>query len=105
MTCTGLRPAATRCRKLVWRTILPARTELFDLAKDPSERQDLSAQEPAKAAALQRRVLELAQQMAPSPLLSAEFAEIRRRLASPPAFPEDATLSGGADERVFEDER
>ena len=48
--------------KLVWRTALPSRVELFDLANDPSEQADLAAIHPEKVAALQRRLDELARE-------------------------------------------
>ena len=46
--------------KLVWRTFLPSKVELFNLADDPSETRDLSSEQPAKVAELQARIEKLA---------------------------------------------
>lgn len=75
--------------KLVWRTPLPAVVELYDLANDPSEKNNLASKHPERVAALQKRANELAAAMAKSPLLQAEFGALRARLALPPAFPEE----------------
>ena len=47
--------------KLVWRTILPTKVELFNLAEDPYEKNNLAGAHPEKVAALQQRANELAQ--------------------------------------------
>ena len=73
--------------KLVWRTPLPAAVELYDVAKDPSEKYDVAAQNPEKVAELQKRANELAATMAKPMLLETEFGAIRQRLALPPALP------------------
>jgi len=73
--------------KLVWRTPLPAAVELYDVAKDPSEKHDVAAQNPEKVVELQKRANELAAAMAKPMLLEVEFGAIRRRLALPPALP------------------
>ncbi len=48
--------------KLVWKTALPSRIELFDLASDPSERINLADQHPGKVAELQQRIETLARE-------------------------------------------
>jgi arylsulfatase A-like enzyme len=75
--------------KLIWRTPLPAKVELYDLAQDPSEQNNLADEQPEKVAALEKRANELAASMAPSPLLQTEFQALRARLKLPPTFPED----------------
>jgi len=75
--------------KLIWRTPLPAVVELYNLAQDPSEKNNLAAENPEKVAALQQRANELAATMAKSPLLLTEFQALRARLALPPAFPNE----------------
>lgn len=55
--------------KLIWKAALPQKIELFDIASDPSEASDLSAQHPDKVATLQARITELAGEMAPPMLL------------------------------------
>lgn len=46
--------------KLVWKTTLPSRVELFDLSRDPSEKTNLADTHPRKVAELQLRIEELA---------------------------------------------
>jgi arylsulfatase A-like enzyme len=75
--------------KLVWRTPLPSAPELYDVARDPSEKQDVAARHPDKVAVLQARANELAAAMAKPLLLETEFAALRARLALPPAIPGD----------------
>jgi arylsulfatase A-like enzyme len=75
--------------KLIWRTPLPEVVELYNLAQDPSEKNNLAAEHPDKVAALQKRANELAATMAKSPLLLTEFQALRARLAMPPALPNE----------------
>ena len=78
--------------KLVWKTTLPAKAELFDLAQDPSESNDVAADHADKVLELERRAQTLATQAVPSRLQQAEIAEILKRLAVPPAFPDEEAL-------------
>ena len=48
--------------KLVWKTFLPSRIELFNLAQDPSEKNNLAGQNPQKVAELQQRIEILARE-------------------------------------------
>ena len=73
--------------KLVWRTILPASVELYNLAEDPSEKTNVAAANPDKVAALQKRANELAASAAKPLFLTTEFDAIRTRMALPPALP------------------
>lgn len=73
--------------KLIWRTPLPQVVELYNVAQDPSETNNLAAENPDKVAALQKRANDLAAAMVKSPLLQAEFQALRARLAMPPALP------------------
>lgn len=77
--------------KLFWRTTLPSRIELFNIAKDPSEKDNLAEQNPALVADLQRRILGLSSEMAKSLFLSATFKAYQSRPEAPMALPnEDA---------------
>ena len=76
--------------KLVWKATLPAKAELFDIAADPFEKTDLSAQQAAKVLELEERSQQLAAQAVPSLLLQAAFKAWLQQLAVPPAFPEEA---------------
>jgi arylsulfatase A-like enzyme len=75
--------------KLVWRSPLPSALELYDLAKDPSEKKNLAAQNPATVAALQQRINDLAAAMAKPLYLQTEFRALRERLHMPPAIAGD----------------
>lgn len=61
--------------KLVWKAALPPKVELFDLAEDKSEENDLSAQNPDKVKELQARITQLAGEMTP-PLLLMEAVRL-----------------------------
>ncbi|HRY47668.1 MAG TPA: arylsulfatase [Candidatus Paceibacterota bacterium] len=75
--------------KLVWRAILPASIELYNIPQDPSEKNNLAAQYPDKVAALQRRANELAAQAAKPALLELGFKELMHQFHLPPAFPDE----------------
>jgi arylsulfatase A-like enzyme len=78
--------------KLIWRTPLPAAAELYNIARDPSERNDLAAANPDKVAALQKRANDLAATMVKPLLLTTEFNALRQRLKLPPALPDEELL-------------
>ena len=80
--------------KLVWKATLPPTVELFDLAKDKSESDNLAATNPAMAQKLQASIVKLAEQMAP-PLLLIEA--IRLTFGTPPMFPDPATAFNAGD--------
>ena len=48
--------------KLIWRTLLPSSVDLYNLAQDPSEKNNLAAANPDKVAAMQKRLDELAKE-------------------------------------------
>jgi arylsulfatase A-like enzyme len=73
--------------KLIWRATLPSVPELYNIAQDPSEKNNLAAENPDKVAALQKRVNELAAASVKSLLLQTEMQEMMKRLAAPPPFP------------------
>ena len=73
--------------KLIWRTPLPDSFELYNLASDPSEKNNVAAANPDKVAALQKRVRELAPTAAKSLLLQTEFEATRKNLRMLPALP------------------
>jgi arylsulfatase A-like enzyme len=75
--------------KLVWRTLLPATVELFNIAQDPSEKTNLAVENPDKVLALQKRANELAAAMAKPALLEVELKAMMQRLKMPGSFPAD----------------
>ncbi|MGB8772466.1 MAG: arylsulfatase [Candidatus Korobacteraceae bacterium] len=89
--------------KLIWRTPLPQVVELYNIAQDPSEKNNLAAQYPEKVAELQKRANELAKVEAKPLLLQIEFQEFRKQLSRPPALPPSPQPPG--EEFQLEDEQ
>ena len=73
--------------KLIWRTLLPATVELYNVAQDPSEKNNVAAQNPDRVAALQQRANELAATMAKPMILQIELKAMMQRLKMPPSLP------------------
>ncbi len=73
--------------KLIWRTPLPQVVELYNIAQDPSEKNNVAAQYPEKVAELQARANELAKIQTKPFLLQTVFGDFRKGLAMPPALP------------------
>ncbi len=82
--CAGVRQGDW---KLVWQTLLPEKIELFNIALDPTETNNLAAQNPDRVTALKQRANELAAQMAKPLLLETELRLMMQRLKMPPALP------------------
>jgi hypothetical protein len=61
--------------------------ELFNIAQDPSEKNNLAGQNPEKVAQLQKRTNELAAQGAKPLFLVTELQALLKRIALPAAFP------------------
>jgi hypothetical protein len=74
---------------LIWRTPLPAAVELYNIAQDPSEKNNVAAEHPDIVASLQKRANELASQMVKPLLLEEEVKAMMHRLHLPPAFPNE----------------
>ncbi|MEC9372242.1 MAG: arylsulfatase [Planctomycetota bacterium] len=80
--------------KLVWRTMLPATIELFNIREDPSEANNLAAAYPQKVAALQQRLNELAAQAAKPLFLVDQFKVVQRNMQGEPVLPIDDEALG-----------
>ena len=72
--------------KLVWRTPLPYVAELYNVEKDPSEKNNLAADNPRIVARLQARIQELALSMSKSLFMGAVFEGFQASLSTPPAL-------------------
>ena len=84
--------------KLVWRSVLPERVELFNLRDDVSEKINLAAQNPDKVRELRSRIDELAGQMAKSMLLTEVFQSVSKGLTGQtPALPNEDAFYERAD--------
>jgi len=73
--------------KLIWRSTLPSTQELYNIAQDPSEKNNVAADHADIVAALQKRANELAAASAKSLLLQTEMQAMMKRLSAPPPFP------------------
>ena len=80
--------------KLFWRALLPTRVELYDLAHDPSEKNDVAAQHPDRVAALQQRIEALAKDAAKPLFLVDQFKVVTRGLNGEPLLPTDDDYAG-----------
>jgi arylsulfatase A-like enzyme len=82
--------------KLVWRTPLPSALELYNLAEDPSEKNNVAEKNPEKVAELQKRIEQLAKESAKSLFLMDAFAAVKGAAHGAPALPnEDAFFTQG----------
>jgi arylsulfatase A-like enzyme len=81
--------------KLVWRTMLPSKVELFNLAEDPYEKNNLAPANPGKVATLQQRVNELAQEAVRPLFLLEQMKVVMTNMQGQPVLPgEDGFDSG-----------
>jgi arylsulfatase B len=75
--------------KLVWRTLLPANVELYNLTQDPSEKNNLAADNSDKIAVLQQRLDALAKESAKPLFLLDQFKVVVKNMKGEPVMPTD----------------
>jgi len=80
--------------KLIWRTMLPSSVDLYDLAHDPSEKNNLATQHPDKVALLQRRLEMLAKESVKPLFLVDQFKVIQKNMNGEPVMPTDEDYAG-----------
>jgi arylsulfatase B len=80
--------------KLVWRTLLPFKVELFNLAQDSSEKNNLAAQYPDKVVVSQQRLDELAKQSEKPLFLVDQFKVVTKGMHGEPILPTDEDFAG-----------
>ena len=80
--------------KLIWRTLLPASVDLYDLSQDPSETTNLAVTNPEKVAQLQKRINELAAESAKPLFLLDQFKVVLKNMDGEPVMPTDEDYSG-----------
>jgi arylsulfatase A-like enzyme len=82
--------------KLIWRTPLPSKLELFNIAQDPYEKTNLADKNPQIVAGLQKRIEELARESAKSLFLVDAFSAAWGGAHGAPSLPhEDAFFTQG----------
>ena len=81
--------------KLIWRTLLPSSVELYNIARDASEKNNVAAENPDKVTQLQKRIEELAKTSTKPLFLVEQFKAMQKGLQGEPALPnEDAYYQG-----------
>jgi len=80
--------------KLVWRTLLPSSVELFNLAEDPSEKNNVAAQHDEKVAALQKRLEGLSKESVKPLFLVDQFKVVQKNMQGEPILPTDEDFAG-----------
>jgi arylsulfatase A-like enzyme len=82
--------------KLIWRTPLPSKLELFNIAQDPYEKTNLADKNPQIVASLQKRIEELARESAKPLFLVDAFSAAWGAAHGRPSLPsEDAFFTQG----------
>jgi arylsulfatase A-like enzyme len=79
--------------KLIWRTLLPSSVDLYNLADDPSEKNNLAKANPDRVAAMQHRLNLLAKDAAKPLFLVDQFKVVQHNLAGEPVLPTDEAYS------------
>jgi arylsulfatase A-like enzyme len=80
--------------KLIWRTLLPSSVDLYDLAQDPSEKNNLALQFPEKVKAMQLRLEALAKEAAKPLFLIEQSKVVTKNMAGEPILPTDEDYAG-----------
>jgi arylsulfatase A-like enzyme len=75
--------------KLVWRTALPSRTELFNLRDDPGEQTTIADRHPDKVKELQSRIEAASRDAAPPLFFVESFRTLKSTLFATVTLPED----------------
>jgi arylsulfatase B len=75
--------------KLIWRTLLPSSVDLYNLAQDPSEKNNLAAANPDKVAAFQQRLDALAKESTKPLFLVDQFKVVMKNMNGEPIMPTD----------------
>jgi arylsulfatase A-like enzyme len=81
--------------KLIWRTLLPSSVDLYNVAQDPSEKNNLAAANPDKVAALQKRIDALAKESVKPLFLVDQFKVVTKGMQGEPVLPTDEEFNEG----------
>jgi arylsulfatase A-like enzyme len=75
--------------KVIWRTQLPSSVDLYNLAQDPSEKNNLASANADQVAALQKRMDALAKEAAKPLFLLDQFKVVMKNMNGEPVMPTD----------------
>jgi arylsulfatase A-like enzyme len=81
--------------KLIWRATLPSQVELFDIARDPSEKSNLAGQNPDVVAKLKERIEVLSRDAVPPLILAEALPVLKSQLFGSVVLPEEARAVEG----------
>ncbi len=73
--------------KLIWRTLLPSSVDLYNLAQDPTEQNNLAVANPDKVVAMQQRLDALGKEAAKPLFLVDQFKVITKNMNGQPVMP------------------
>jgi arylsulfatase A-like enzyme len=73
--------------KLIWRNMLPASVDLYNVVKDPSEENNLAAAQPKKVVMMQERINALAKDATKPLFLTDQFKVIMKNMNGEPVMP------------------
>lgn len=73
--------------KLIWRTMLPSSVDLYNLAEDPSEKNNLAEAHPDKVAAFKHRLEALSKEAAKPLFLIDQFKVVQTNMKGEPVMP------------------
>ena len=76
--------------KLIWRPLLPASTDLYNITQDPSEKNNLAAVNPDKVAALQQRLNALAKESVKPLFFVDQMKVVMKNMNGEPVLPGEA---------------
>ena len=82
--------------KLIWRSMLPSSVDLFNLAQDPSEKNNLAAANPDKVAAFQQRLDTLARESVKPLFLMDQMKVVQKNMKGEPLMPTDEGFGADA---------
>lgn len=83
--------------KVIWRTQLPSSVDLYNLAQDPSETNNLATTNPDKVAAFKERLDVLAKDAAKPLFLVDQFKVVMKNMNGEPVLPTDEEFEEEAD--------
>ena len=80
--------------KLIWRTMLPSAVELYDLSKDPSEKENLASAQPDRVAAMQARLNALSTEAVKPLFLVEQMKVVMKNMQGTPVLPFEDEYAG-----------
>ena len=80
--------------KLIWRSMLPSSVDLYNLAEDPSEKNNLAQANAEKVSVMQKRLDELAKEAQKALFLVDQFKVVTKNMNGEPVLPIEEGFGG-----------